>query len=170
MSDDLARLRDLAERAIAARNINAPPIVCADAMDAFLNECSPELILALIGPSHANHDDLDEIERLRNERDAAVSLRKLAHTAKSRAEESELRCAQELDEAKAEHDVLRAALAELVACKDLKDLADYNLLYAQTTGDLELGKKLTEEYRHRKVDAWRAARAALVAAAEEKKG
>ena len=45
---------------------------------------------------------------LREERDAAVSLRKLAHTAKTRAEESEVRCAQELDEA-------RAALAEAQA-------------------------------------------------------
>lgn len=59
----------------------------------------------------------------------------------------------------------REALAELVACQDLKEQADYNLLYAQTTGSLDLGKKLTEEYRHRKGAAWAAARAALAAPA-----
>lgn len=67
----------------------------------------------------------------------------------------------ERDSARTENEQLRSALAELVACKDLADQRDYNLLYAQTTGSLKKAKELDTEYRSRKNDAWRAARAAL---------
>lgn len=71
-----------------------------------------------------------------------------------------IEAADAIDRLEAERERYKAALAELVACEDLKDQADYNLLYAQTTGSLEKGKELTLEYRTRKGPAWTAARAA----------
>lgn len=51
---------------------------------------------------------IDALRRERERADAAITLRKIAHTAKSRAEEAELRCAAELDEMRADRDRLAA--------------------------------------------------------------
>lgn len=87
----------------------------------------------------------DAIERLtaelaeaRRERDEAISLRKLAHTAKTRAEESELRCAQEFDEARAECERLRAALKAARAVMGGEGVEDQGEAWDKCLGILEV--------------------------------
>ncbi len=67
----------------------------------------------------------------------------------------------------AEVESLRAALAELVACKDLKDQVDAACLYPGQVMTKERRDEAFMEYQSRKQDAWRAARAALAQGTEQ---